>query len=463
MKRILLVFIVLISFVGERRPSGQQPAGGSSLPSIIFIQADDLGYGDLSCYGQTKFRTPNLDRMAAEGIRFTNYYSGSTVCAPSRAALMTGLHTGHAWVRGNGDHPLRPEDITVAEVLKGAGYRTAVIGKWGLGTADTTGRPDLQGFDESFGFLDHTHAHRQYTDHLWKNGEVVKVDVEKDYVNDLFADASVSFIRSNRDRPYFLYLAFTAPHAELRAPEDSLKEFAGKFDEKPFVNNRADNVLSATPSRLRQATVGYRSQATPRAAFAAMITRMDGHVGKILNAVGPNTVIFFTSDNGPHAEGGADPVFFNSNGGLRGIKRDLYEGGIRVPMIVRWPGRIKAGAVSDQVWAHWDFLATASEIGSIRQTQQTDSLSFLPTLLGRKQKGHDWLYWEFYERQGARAMRMGEWKAVAVPFNGELELYNLRQDPKEENNVAAKNPQIVAAMRSRMDSARTPSTLFKMP
>ena len=181
--------------------------------------------------------------MAAEGIRFTNYYSGSTVCAPSRAALMTGFHTGHAWIRGNGDHPLRPEDVTVAEVLKERGYRTAVIGKWGLGTADTTGRPDLQGFDESFGFLDHTHAHRQYTDHLWKNGEAVQVDVEKDYVNDLFADASLAFIRSNRDRPYFLYLAYNAPHAELRAPEDSLRQFAGKFDEKPYVNDRADKVL----------------------------------------------------------------------------------------------------------------------------------------------------------------------------------------------------------------------------
>ena len=186
-------------------------------------------------------------------------------------------------------------------------------------------------------------------------------------------------------------------------------------------------------------------------------------MGKILDAVGPNTVIFFTSDNGPHAEGGADPVFFNSNGGLRGIKRDLYEGGVRVPMIVKWPGRIKAGSVSNQVWAHWDFLATASDIAGIRKAPQTDGLSFLPALLGQKQKGHDSLYWEFYERQGARAMRMGDWKAVAVPFNGQIELYNLKLDPREETDVAAKNPQIVAAMRSRMDSAHTPSTLFKMP
>ena len=400
--------------------------------------------------------------MAKEGIRFTQYYSGSTVCAPSRSSLMTGLHTGHGWIRGNGDHPLRPEDVTVAEVLKGAGYRTAVIGKWGLGTADTTGRPDLQGFDVSFGFLDHTHAHRQYTDHLWKNGEVVKTDPNKDYVNDLFVDASIDFIKQG-SRPYFLYLALTAPHAELRVPQDSLDEFAGKFEEKPYENARADQILSTTPSRLRQPTVGYRSQPKPRATFAAMITRMDKAIGKLLEVTDRNTIIFFTSDNGPHGEGGADPTFFNSNGGLRGIKRDLYEGGIRVPMIVRWPGQLKAGSTSSQVWAHWDFLATAAEIAGVKNVPQTDGISFVPAIRGKKQKEHESLYWEFYERRGSRAMRMGDWKAVAVPYAGEIELYNLKVDPKEQNNVSAGNPQIVNRMRALMDAAHTPSTLFKMP
>lgn len=431
-------------------------------PNIIFIQADDLGYGDLSCYGQTRFRTPNLDRMAKEGVRFTQYYAGTTVCAPSRCSLMTGFHTGHCWIRGNGDYPLRPEDVTVAEVLKGAGYRTAVIGKWGLGTADTTGRPDKQGFDESFGFLDHTHAHRQYTDHLWKNGEVVKIDPYKDYVNDLFVDSSIDFIKRS-SKPYFLYLALTVPHAELRAPQDSLDEFAGKFEETPYVNARADEILSTTPSGSRQPSIGYRSQAKPRAAFAAMVTRMDKSLGKLLEATDNNTIIFFTSDNGPHAEGGADPVFFNSNGGLRGIKRDLYEGGIRVPMIVRWPGRVKSGSTSSQIWAHWDFFATAADLAGVKNVPHTDGMSFVPAILGKKQKDHEWLYWEFYERQGSRAMRMGDWKAVAVPYGGEIELYNLKLDPKEQNNVAASNPQIVSHIRQLMDAAHTPSSLFRLP
>jgi len=431
-------------------------------PNIILIQADDLGYGDLSCYGQQKFLTPHLDRMAGEGARFTQYYSGSTVCAPSRAALMLGLHTGHNYIRGNGEIPLRPEDVTVAEVLKDAGYRTAVIGKWGLGTAATAGRPDRQGFDEAFGFLDHTHAHRQYTGHLWKNGEVFRVDPEQDYVNDLFARAALDFIRSGRDRPFFLYLAFPVPHAELRAPEAAVAVYRGKFPEAPFANARADAVASIDPSPMRQASIGYRSQPTPRAAFAAMITRMDRHVGDLLALLkelklDENTVVLFTSDNGPHKEGGADPTYFRSSGPLRGIKRDLYEGGIRVPMIVRWPGKVKPGTVSEQVWAHWDFLPTAAELAGAPAPPGLDGISMVPALLGKRQRNHEFLYWEFHERVFDQAVRMGDWKAVRHELGGPLELYNLKTDLREERDVAAAHPEVVARIEDYLKTARTES------
>jgi len=431
-------------------------------PNIILIQADDLGYGDLSCYGQQKFLTPHLDRMAGEGARFTQYYSGSTVCAPSRAALMLGLHTGHNYIRGNGEIPLRPEDVTVAEVLKDAGYRTAVIGKWGLGTAATAGRPDRQGFDEAFGFLDHTHAHRQYTGHLWKNGEVFRVDPEQDYVNDLFARAALDFIRSGRDRPFFLYLAFPVPHAELRAPEAAVAVYRGKFPEAPFANARADAVASIDPSPMRQASIGYRSQPTPRAAFAAMITRMDRHVGDLLALLkelklDENTVVLFTSDNGPHKEGGADPTYFRSSGPLRGIKRDLYEGGIRVPMIVRWPGKVKPGTVSAQVWAHWDFLPTAAELAGAPAPPGLDGISMVPALLGKRQRNHEFLYWEFHERVFDQAVRMGDWKAVRHELGGPLELYNLKTDLREERDVAAAHPEVVARIEDYLKTARTES------
>lgn len=447
------------------KPQGRT-AQTNKRPNIVFIHADDLGYGDLSCYGQQKFRTPNLDRMAAEGVRFTQYYAGSTVCGPSRCVLMTGLNTGHAYIRGNGDIPLRPEDVTVAEVLKSVGYRTAIIGKWGLGTKATTGWPAKQGFDESFGYLDHTHAHRQYTDHLWKNGEVFPVNLEKDYANDLFASAALDFIGQNQAQPFFLYLAFTVPHAELRVPEDSLSEFRGKFPETPFVNEKADAIASAKPSTERQPTVGYRSQPTPHAAFAAMVTRMDRHVGQVLAklkelSLDDNTIIFFTSDNGPHKEGGGDPVFFNSSGGLRGIKRDLYEGGIRMPMIVRWPGKVKAGQVSNQIWAHWDFLPTVAELAGAKAPPNLDGISMLNALSGRKQKNHDFLYWEFYEREFEQAVRMGDWKAVRHGLNQPLELYNLKDDLYEKNDIAAQKPDVVKKIENYLKTARTESEIWK--
>ncbi len=431
----------------------------SRKPNIIFIHADDLGYGDLSCYGQKRFTTPSLDRMAQEGIRFTQYYSGSTVCAPSRGALMTGLHTGHAYIRGNGDIPLRPADVTVAEVLKAMGYTTAVIGKWGLGTEDTTGRPDRQGFDYSFGYLHHIHAHRQYTDHLWRNGKKVRIDPAKDFTSDLFTEEAISFIQRNRRRPFFLYQAYSVPHAELLVPEDGLAPLRGRFVEKAFIHREADEIPSTPPWHQR----GYRSQRHPRAAFAAMVTRLDHAVGRILQAVkdagiAPDTLVLFTSDNGPHREGGHDPSFFASSGPLRGIKRDLYEGGIRVPMIAWWPGTLKAGAVSDQVWAHWDFLPTAAELAGAKPPEAFDGESMLAALTGeRALPRRKPLYWEFFERGVEQALRDGDWKAVRRGLDRPLEVYDLRTDAGESSDVAKANPEVVTRLEALLAAARSES------
>lgn len=427
-------------------------------PNIIFIQADDLGYGDLSCYGQQKFKTPNIDRLAAEGVRFTQYYAGSTVCAPSRSALMTGQHTGHTRIRGNARHPLLPEDVTVAEVLKsasGGGYKTALIGKWGLGEAGTTGVPNKQGFDYFFGYLNQRHAHNYYPTFLWRNEEQVKlrnvapnedkegagVSTNKlDYSHDLVAEESLKFVERNSGGPFFLYLAFTIPHANNEARNKGLEvpdlgEFAGK------------------------------DWPDPEKAKAAMITRMDRDIGRLMAllkklGIDGNTVVFFTSDNGPHREGGADPDFFDSNGPLKGIKRDMYEGGIRAPMIARWPKRIKPGTTSNQVWAHWDFMPTAAEIAGAKAPANIDGISMLPTLLGKKQRSHDFLYWEFHERGFDQAVRMGDWKAVRKGFGSPLELYDLKNDLGEQNNVATKHPEVVKKIEDYLKTPRTESELW---
>jgi arylsulfatase A len=452
----VLLAAVLPGRTGGTTGAYQQKPG----PNILLIHADDLGYGDLSAYGQAQFKTPSLDRLAREGTRFTQYYSGSTVCAPSRAALMTGLHTGHAWVRGNGDIPLRPEDVTVAEVLKDAGYRTAVIGKWGLGTPGTTGQPDRQGFDYSFGFLDHRHAHRQFTDHLYRNAERVAVDLERDYVNDLFTKETEAFISRSDARPFFVYLSYTVPHAELRAPDDSMAAYRGRFPEEPFTNAKADAQQSG--ARPDGASLGYRSQPTPRTAFAAMITRMDRDIGRLLDLLRERdldrrTLVLFTSDNGPHREGGADPVFFKSSGGLRGIKRDMYEGGIRVPMIARWTGMVPAGRVSDHVWAHWDMLPTFADVAGAKPPSGLDGMSMARALRGEVQESQQVLYWEFHERGFQQAVRMGRWKAVRLKNGAPLELYDLQTDRNEEREVAAANPDIVAKIEAYLKTARTES------
>jgi arylsulfatase A len=438
--------------------SGAHQDAQAPRPNIVIIQADDLGYGDLGVYGQLRFQTPSLDRLAHSGIRFTNYYAGSTVCAPSRAALMTGLHTGHGWVRGNGEFSLREEDRTVAMLLRDAGYRTAVIGKWGLGRPGLPGQPDRKGFEYSFGFLDHRHAHRQFTDHLYRNAQRVEVDLANDYANDLFTREAASFIEKDDNRPFFLYLNYTVPHAELRVPEDSLSPLRGRFPETPFVNAAADD----KPTGPDDQSLGYRSQPAPRAAFAAMITRMDRDIGRLVDllktrGLDRRTLVVFISDNGPHKEGGADPAFFNSSGGFRGIKRDLYEGGIRVPMIASWPGTIPAGRVTSYAAAHWDILPTLAEFAGVPAPPNLDGLSIARALRGQSQPAHEFMYWEFHERGFQQAVRMGDWKGVRLAKDQPLELYNLATDLAETTNVASKRPEIVARIEEYLKTARTES------
>ena len=412
-------------------------------PNIIFILADDLGYGDPGCYGQKKIKTPNIDRLAAEGMRFTQCYAGSTVCAPSRCCLMTGMHTGHARIRGNARVPLESSDVTVAEMLKPAVYNTAIMGKWGLGDEGTAGVPNRHGFDEWFGYLDQVQAHNYYPEYLWRNQRQWQLRGNANggkgqYSHDLFTRAALNFIRINQQHPFFLYLAYTIPHA----------------------NNELKDKGMEVPG---DAPYSKEDWPQPEKNKAAMITRLDADVGKILDKlkelrVDQGTIIFFSSDNGPHKEGGVDPKFFESSGRLRGIKRDLYEGGIRVPMIVRWPGKIKPGTTSDQVWAFWDFLPTAAEIAGVKPPKDIDGISMMPTLLGLKQTNqHEFLYWEFHERGFQQAARMGDWKAVKLGPENPLELYNLKTDESETQNVADKHPDIVARIGEYLKTARTES------
>jgi arylsulfatase A len=454
----VLVLLGVAFLVAASAATDRQTAPSAPRPNIVIVQADDLGYGDLSAYGQAQFQTPALDRLAAAGIRFTQYYAGSTVCAPSRAALMTGLHTGHTWIRGNGEIPLREEDVTVAMALRDAGYRTAVIGKWGLGRPGTTGQPDRKGFDYAFGFLDHRHAHRQFTDHLYRNGEPVATDVEHDYVNDLFTREASAFIERADPRPFFLYLNYTVPHAELRVPDDSLAPMRGRFPETPYVNAAADAKVTGPDDT----SLGYRSQPTPKAAFVAMIVRMDRDIGRLRDLVRARgldrrTLFMFISDNGPHQEGGAEPAFFKSSGGLRGIKRDLYEGGIRVPMIASWPGTVPRGKVSAHPWAHWDLFPTLAEVAGAKVPARLDGMSMARALRGQSQPTHDAFYWEFHERGFQQAVRMGRWKAVRLAKDADLELYDLMDDPGEQRNVRGSHPDVIRKIDTYLKTARTVS------
>ena len=464
--RVILAYATLVTALvalpfAQRTQTRQATAPAARPPNVILIHADDLGWGDLSSYGQQKFRTPNIDRLAAEGTRFTQYYSGSTVCAPSRAALMTGLHTGHGRIRGNGELPLEDGDVTMAEVLRERGYRTALVGKWGLGYEGTPGLPERQGFDETFGYLTHQQPHRQYTDRLWKNGGWIDVSPTRDFTSDLFTQAAVDFIDRAATQPFFLYLAYPLPHAELRAPAEAIAPFVGRFPETPFVNAKAD---ATTPVPPYTTSGGYRSQPTPHAAFAGMVTRMDQGVGRVLDTLrrhglDRDTIVIFTSDNGPHKEGGADPEFFDSNGPLRGIKRDLYEGGIRVPMLVRWSGKIPAGRVDGTVWAHWDLLPTLGSLAGARVPTGLDGISMQDTLLATKATAATdrTLYWEFHEGGYKRAARRGKWKAVWLSPDQPLELFDLDADVGESHDRASSEPALVKEFTAFFATARTPS------
>ncbi len=407
-------------------------------PSIVWIMADDLGYGDLGCYGQTKIRTPNIDRLATEGMRFTDAYAGSTVCAPSRCALMTGFHNGHGRLRDNIPHGvfLRPDDFTVAELLKQAGYQTGGFGKWSLGNPGSWGIPRYQGFDTYFGHLNQDQAHQYYPDYLWDDDRIMllmenREDQHNQYAADLLADRAVQFIDDNRERPFFLYFPTTLPHFS-------------DFTEGP------DKLIVPTDAP-------YTAEDWPQLEknYAAMITRLDDQVGRIVerlreHGLEQNTVIFFTSDNGPW--GGHDVDFFKSGGPFRGKKRDVYEGGIRIPLIARWKGRIEPGTESDHVCAFWDFMPTAAELAGLPAPESTDGVSFVPELVGKPQKEHEYLYWDYGHTRGnyMQAVRRGNWKAVRNGPDGAIELYDLQADPAEASDVVSEHPAIARGMSEIM-------------
>ncbi len=475
MKNSLYLFAVLLALA----ISGCKSKSGSLIdkkttPNIIYILADDLGYGDLACYGQKKFATPHLDQLASEGIRFTRHYSGCTVCAPSRSVLLTGLHTGHTPIRGNqevqpeGQEALPASAVTLAELLKEAGYLTGAFGKWGLGYPGSEGDPVNQGFDHFFGYNCQRYAHRYYPEYLWENTEKFYLEGNdwtstKTYAPDLIQQRTIDFIREHRDTSFFAYVPIVIPHAELIVPDDDIYQFyLGKFSETPYVGRPGADYGPDMKISM------YCSQANPHATFAAMVHRIDQYVGEIVQVVeelglSDNTIIIFTSDNGPHREGGADPRFFNSSGGLRGLKRDLYEGGLRVPMIVSWPGSIDKGRVSDHISAFWDVLPTLADLTGF-ECGESDGISFLPELLGEEQKEHRNLYWEFHEMGGRQAILKDEWKAIRLNVgkdpNGLLELYNLESDPFEEKNVAEAHPDLVESFARMMEEERVPSQKF---
>ena len=480
-----LSLLPLICCIGACDPSttgaGEKVASGAESwerPNIIYILSDDLGYGDIGAYGQDRIHTPTLDRMAEEGLVFAQHYAGSTVCAPSRAVLMTGQDTGRVRIRGNlgtggfrdeeekGQMPLESEVTSLAEVLKGGGYATALAGKWGLGGPGTPGVPTRHGFDYFFGYLDQKQAHNYYPTHLWENETRIPLNNEffiphadktggstdaddyldysgNDYAPDRITDAAVNWIRANAKHPFFLYLAFTAPHAALQVPDEELAQYEGAWPEQPLNDGQ------------------YTPHPKPRAARAGMISHMDSDINRILEVVAElgldnNTVIMFSSDNGPGSEGGADLEFFDSTGGLRGQKRDLYEGGIRVPMIVRWPGVISPGQRTDHLSAFWDILPTFAELAGQPIPDDTDGISMLPLLLGQEQQAHESLYWEFHSGAkgiptstvSSQAVRMGNWKAVRRRLTDyhpieSMELYDIVADRTETNDVAALHPEVV--------------------
>ena len=455
----VIITVMLVCFVmGCGNQLVQKPT--SEKPNIIYILADDLGYGDLSCYGQKKFQTPNIDRLASEGMKFTQHYSGSTVCAPSRCSLMTGLHTGHTVVRGNqevkpeGQSPMPAGTVTIPTLLKTAGYTSGMFGKWGLGAPGSMSDP-VEFFDEFYGYNCQREAHTYYPGHLWHNRQRVELD-GKTYSHDLIMDAAKKFIETNKHHPFFCYMSITIPHAAMHAPRDLHEKYRRQFPQfEETIGKYAGSEVQ-----------------NPVAAFPAMVEHMDNGIGQVMLllkelGIDDNTIVMFTSDNGPHREGGHDPKFFDSNGPLRGHKRDLYEGGIRAPMLVRWPGKIKAGSVTNHISAFWDVLPTCTELAGIETPVDTDGISFVPTLLRvGDQSEHSYLYWEFHERGGRQAIRADKWKAVRLNVkkkpNGPIELYDLSNDLGEEKNIADKHPEIVNKMATIMKEARTTNDAFRL-
>ena len=433
--------------------------------NIIFIMADDLGYQELGCYGQQRIETPHIDRLAAEGMRFTQYYTGSAVCAPARCNLMTGKHGGHAYVRNNheiggwdsfrGQLPLPADTVTIAGLLKQQGYVTGAFGKWGLGGVGSTGDPLNQGFDRFCGYNCQRHAHNLYPKYLISDREKVTLKgntrglTGKRYAPQAIADEMLKFIRENRDKPFFVYYPTVLCHLALQVPEEDLNQYKGKWPETPYKGK------------------SYLPHPTPKACYAAMISFMDRQVGRIMRLLkrlnlDDNTVVFFTSDNGTtYLKDQVDYEFFNSVGPLRGLKGSLYEGGIRMPMIVRWPGKTKAGSVSDHVSAHYDVLATLAEIAGVKPPSDTDGISFVPTLLSQpdQQKKHDYLFWDFAGYGGQLAVRVGKWKGIKHNLrknpNAPLELYDLENDISEKNNVAKEYPKVAASIEKIMLEARS--------
>jgi arylsulfatase A len=436
--------------------------------NIILIVADDLGYGDVGCYGQQKIKTPNIDRLARQGVRFTQFYAGTTVCAPSRASLMSGLHTGHTSVRGNvgtkpeGQFPLPDSVTTFASRLQQQGYQTAAFGKWGLGYITTSGDPNKKGFDEFYGYNCQSLAHNYFPDHLWYNHERIdlsgNLNSDSVYSADLIHGKALSFLNGPHTKPFFLFLPYTLPHADVVVPHDSVYEYyRNQFNEKPVTIKGTDNER-------------HHVDAFPHAAFAAMVSRLDRFVGEIMQAVeakglSKNTLIIFTSDNGPHKENGGDPDFFNSSGGWKGIKRDLYEGGIRVPFIAVLPGIIPAGSTQAMPAAMWDLYPTFLQLGGIKNPGNLDGISIFPALSGRKQPAHTFFYWEFHEQGGKQAVRMGDWKGIRLQVNKPnppFELYNLKTDPGEKNNVASRYPGIVKQLLQLMNKAHQPTAAWPL-
>lgn len=477
--KTILILLFSIAFIDI----AAQKAGK---PNVIYIYADDLGYGELGCYGQRKIKTPNLDQLAREGIRFTQHYTGAPVCAPARAILMTGKHSGHAYIRGNyelggfedekegGQMPLPEGAFTIADLMKKAGYATAAIGKWGLGMTNTTGDPNKHGFDYFYGYLDQKQAHNFYPTHLWENGKwdtlrnkYIKVHeplakdennpkaFEKfkgvDYSLTKMAEKTLAYIRQHANEPFFLYLPYTGPHLSLQAPDEAVKEYIGKFEEQPYRGEK-----------------GYASTLYPRSTYAAMITYMDAQVGRIMTLLkelklDENTIVMFSSDNGATFDtGGADTHFFDSVGGLRGRKQDLYEGGIREPFIARWPGKIKAGQISDLVCTQYDMMETLVELTGTK-APSNDGISILPTLLGntKAQKEHPYLYFEFPEKGGQVAIRIGQWKGIKSNMKKDKqarwEVYDLKNDEKETTDINVKHPDLVRQFEAILKKEHQPS------